>query len=337
MPTSQELTKNSFSTQKLAYTSPDSQAAESRSDFPQADCDATIPVGSTVAIKQTSLQTPGKNPAITVTSQSLPNQVEVYLAQLNFDIDPSLEPRWPVIPQRVAAKIIFYTTRSAMSAIRALVLFSLAAVAVADGLYVHSNELAAHFAKRQQMPEPGTPAYNCHDNCGQSIIASRGEDPCHDKAFLTDYAVCLSCAGPDNYGIWMYYGGALAKAASSCGLSTTAGTEKTTDVPQAIPAAKGSSTATSPTATPKEPTATSARPSSTGEVISTVPSSTTAGPSTTSSTSAISTSDTPPHLSLTTHTSTSSQPTTSPTVPTAGASSAVCIKLSGQQQSQGYR
>ncbi|KAK7937410.1 uncharacterized protein PG986_014278 [Apiospora aurea] len=192
-----------------------------------------------------------------------------------------------------------------MSAIRALILSSLATLAVADGLYVHSNELAAHFAKRQQMPAPGTPAYNCHDNCGQSIIASRGGDPCHDKTFLTDYAACLSCAGPDNYGIWMYYGGALAKAASSCGLSATPGTEKTTDVPQAIPAAKGSSTATSPTATPKEPTATSARPSSTGEVISTVPSSTTVGPSATSSTSAISTSDTPPHSSLTTHASTS--------------------------------
>ncbi|KAK8076318.1 dynactin arp1 p25 subunit [Apiospora phragmitis] len=141
-----------------------------------------------------------------------------------------------------------------MYTIRALVLSSLAAAAVTDGLYVHSNELAAHFAKRQQMPEPGTPAYNCHDNCGkfcQSIIASRGEDPCYDKTFLTDYAVCLSCAGPDNYDIWMYYGSALSKTASSCVLPTTPSTEKTTDVPLSIPAAKSASAANPSTTAPK--------------------------------------------------------------------------------------
>ncbi|KAK8109000.1 dynactin arp1 p25 subunit [Apiospora sp. TS-2023a] len=192
-----------------------------------------------------------------------------------------------------------------MSAIRALVVASLAAVAVADGLYVHSNELAAHFAKRQKMPEPGTPAYNCHDNCGQSIIASRGKDPCHDKTFLTDYAACLSCAGPDNYGIWMYYGAALSKTASSCNLPTTPGTDMNPDVPLAIPAAQDPSAATSPTTTaPKGATAT------TDARVSTTPSSTTSDPSTASSSITHST----------------SQPT-SPTVPTAGASSAVCLKL----------
>ncbi|KAK8015947.1 hypothetical protein PG991_008835 [Apiospora marii] len=169
-----------------------------------------------------------------------------------------------------------------MSPIRTLVLASLAAMATADGLYVHSNELAAHFAKRQQMSEPGTPAYNCHDNCGQSIIASRGEDPCHDKTFLTDYAACLACAGPDNYGIWMYYGGALSKAASSCNLPTTPGTDKSTDVPVAIPAVKGSSTADSPTTTtPRGSTAT------TDTRVSTSSPSNTSGPNTASSASVV--------------------------------------------------
>ncbi|KAK7990701.1 hypothetical protein PG990_014981 [Apiospora arundinis] len=227
-----------------------------------------------------------------------------------------------------------------MSTIRALILSSFAAVALADGLYVHSNELAAHLSKRQQMPEPGTPAYNCHDNCGQSIIASRGADPCHDKTFLTDYAVCLSCAGPDNYGIWMYYGGALSKAASSCGLATTPGTEKTTDVPQAMPAAKGSNSAPPPatttsTKTPTESPATSVHTSWTlSKPLSPRPSSTTDGPTVTSSdaSSTISTVITSHSSSATTATATSNSAsfpsTASPTaVPTAGASSAVCIKL----------
>lgn len=108
---------------------------------------------------------------------------------------------------------------------------------------------------------------------GQSTITARREDPCHDKTFLTDYAACLACAGPGNYGIWMYYGGVLSKTASSCNLPHTPGTDESLDVPVAIPAAKYSSTATTPTTTaPRESDAT------TDVRVSTSPPSTTSGP-----------------------------------------------------------
>lgn len=85
-------------------------------------------------------------------------------------ITPSLESRQLVTcTASLAHEVASYTIRPTMPAIKALVLSSLAAVAIADGLYVHSNELAAHLAKRRQMPAYGTPAYNCHDNCGKLL------------------------------------------------------------------------------------------------------------------------------------------------------------------------
>ena len=56
---------------------------------------------------------------------------------------------------------------------------------------------------------------------GQAIKASRGSSPCTDKVFTTDYANCLSCAGPDNYDIWQYYGDSVTKAADTCDLDAT--------------------------------------------------------------------------------------------------------------------
>ncbi|KAF2031752.1 hypothetical protein EK21DRAFT_11325, partial [Setomelanomma holmii] len=67
---------------------------------------------------------------------------------------------------------------------------------------------------------PGTPSYNCHDNCGTAITLSRQTDKCNIDAFKTNYNNCLECAGPDNYNIWRMYGNTLSAAGSSCGLST---------------------------------------------------------------------------------------------------------------------
>jgi hypothetical protein len=62
----------------------------------------------------------------------------------------------------------------------------------------------ARLLKRQA---PGSPEYNCHDNCGQAIIQARGSPSyCTDNIFLTDYKNCLQCAGPDNVNIWSMYG-----------------------------------------------------------------------------------------------------------------------------------
>ena len=92
------------------------------------------------------------------------------------------------------------------------------------------EELFKSLLKRQ---EPGTPAYDCHDNCGTAITQSRGADPCSNEAFLFNYKNCLQCSGPDNYNIWRYYGGTLSGAGSKCGLDTTPLSGKQADVPPA--------------------------------------------------------------------------------------------------------
>ncbi|KAI1470179.1 uncharacterized protein F4812DRAFT_316703 [Daldinia caldariorum] len=93
------------------------------------------------------------------------------------------------------------------------------------------------FARLLKRQEPGTPSYNCHDNCGQAIIQGRSsKDVCHDDIFLADYKACLQCAGPDNQDIWQYYGNSLTKTASSCGLSTSPLSGQQPDVGPAVPA-----------------------------------------------------------------------------------------------------
>ncbi|KAF3039993.1 hypothetical protein E8E11_006628 [Didymella keratinophila] len=107
---------------------------------------------------------------------------------------------------------------------------SLVAAASATDLLVREDAYFASLLKRQ---EPGTPAYNCHDNCGSAITLSRGADPCNNAVFVTDYNNCLKCSGPDNYNIWRYYGGTLSSAGEKCGLDTEPWAGKQDDVPEA--------------------------------------------------------------------------------------------------------
>lgn len=118
------------------------------------------------------------------------------------------------------------------------------------------------FANLLKRQAPGTPAYNCHQACGQAILQVRSsKDVCSDDVFLSDYNSCLECAGPDNEDIWKYYGTALSGAAASCGLQTTpksgnsTGTEPTISATptSAEPAqSEQSSTAVSITTTPAQ-------------------------------------------------------------------------------------
>ncbi|KAF2683346.1 hypothetical protein K458DRAFT_368570 [Lentithecium fluviatile CBS 122367] len=102
--------------------------------------------------------------------------------------------------------------------------------AVGTSLHVEGHNFAS-LLKRQ---EPGTPAYNCHDNCGTAITISKaGGDVCSNDVFLFDYRNCLQCAGPDNYNIWRYYGGSLNSVAVECGLDTEPLSGEQDDVPEA--------------------------------------------------------------------------------------------------------
>ncbi|KAI8935880.1 hypothetical protein NX059_007395 [Plenodomus lindquistii] len=123
--------------------------------------------------------------------------------------------------------------------------------AAANATLLSSEDtLFASLLKRQ---EPGTPAYNCHDNCGTAITVSKppASPPCSDPSFLSNYANCLQCSGPDNYNIWRYYGRSLSVAGAACGLETEPKSGKQDDVGPAAQAAGSSATsaAAAPTTT----------------------------------------------------------------------------------------
>lgn len=120
---------------------------------------------------------------------------------------------------------------------------------------IHSED--AKFSALLKRQAPGTPSYNCHDNCGWSfdvfvrsmtdktpgtaISLSRQPNKCDNDAFKTNYKNCLQCAGPDNYNIWRMYGNTLGTAGASCGLSTEPLAGKQDDVGPAVRAGSSSS------------------------------------------------------------------------------------------------
>ncbi|RYP39991.1 hypothetical protein DL767_001925 [Monosporascus sp. MG133] len=150
--------------------------------------------------------------------------------------------------------------------------WALGAIIVASIASASTDELQliSRLLKRQ---EPGTPAYNCHDNCGQAILQARNsDDVCTDDVFLTNYQNCLQCSGPDNVDIWRYYGNSLTTAAEPCGRPTTPLSGEQPDVGPAIPA--GSSA--SPTTTTSEQPTTSATSASESTMATTTEAPTTA-------------------------------------------------------------
>ncbi|RYP91050.1 hypothetical protein DL770_002823 [Monosporascus sp. CRB-9-2] len=153
-------------------------------------------------------------------------------------------------------------------ALGAIVAASIASAASTDEL-----QLISRLLKRQ---EPGTPAYNCHDNCGQAILQARNsDDVCVDDVFLANYENCLQCSGPDNVDIWRYYSNSLTTAAEPCGLPTTPLSGEQPDVGPATPAGSSASPTTTTATTSEQPT-TSATSASPPTVITTTEAPTTA-------------------------------------------------------------
>ncbi|KAF1994752.1 hypothetical protein P154DRAFT_526847 [Amniculicola lignicola CBS 123094] len=134
-----------------------------------------------------------------------------------------------------------------MVASRCVLFAGLTAFASASVL-VAEEQMFNALLKRQQ---PGTPLYNCHDNCGTAITVSKaGGDTCKDEVFLFDYENCLKCAGPDNDNIWRYYGGSLTPVAEKCGLPTAPLSGEQADVPEAMHPGGSSEPTPTPTPTP---------------------------------------------------------------------------------------
>lgn len=148
--------------------------------------------------------------------------------------------------------------------------------------------MAARLLKRQ---EPGSPAYNCHNTCGefsclhlgracifcffrrltshlpqtgQAIRQGRfsGDARCSNDVFKTNYANCLKCSGPDNANIWSMYGRTLENYGRACGLSTTPASGKQDAIPEALPAVDPAASPASSPATTAPPQ--TAAPATTG-------------------------------------------------------------------------
>ncbi|KAJ5699394.1 hypothetical protein N7536_002407 [Penicillium majusculum] len=75
------------------------------------------------------------------------------------------------------------------------------------------------FVPLHRRQDPGTPAYECHANCGGIITAARTDGYCDADDFKTELTDCLNCA--IEFDIWKYYGGSVSKAATACGLDAT--------------------------------------------------------------------------------------------------------------------
>ncbi|OAA65870.1 dynactin arp1 p25 subunit [Niveomyces insectorum RCEF 264] len=141
----------------------------------------------------------------------------------------------------------------------------LSAVVAASGASAGLHMPAGLFIRQDDL-SPGSPLYNCHDNCGQAILEAQSESSvCKDNVFTTDYDNCLQCAGPDNADIWRYYGSSLTSAAAECGLATTPLAGSQAAVGTAIPAGGaggGSSSAPASSAAQTTPASSAPAPSS---------------------------------------------------------------------------
>ncbi|KAF3940799.1 hypothetical protein ABW19_dt0200990 [Dactylella cylindrospora] len=204
-----------------------------------------------------------------------------------------------------------------------LILLGAAAIQSVAGIAIEYEEWHVKLLRRQA---PGTPAYNCHDNCGQAITASRRDDKCDNPAFYENYGRCLQCSGPDNENIWRYYGFTLGAAGAECGLSTTPLEGEQDDVGPAIPAggtipsgvtttttaAPTSATTTTTTAAPP-PTTTTTATTTTSEPEPTEPEPTEPEPTEPEPTEPEPTEPEPTEPEPTTTPSTTEAPTTEPT------------------------
>ncbi|RKU46371.1 hypothetical protein DL546_003350 [Coniochaeta pulveracea] len=97
----------------------------------------------------------------------------------------------------------------------ALVFLAVGAIGSVGAVPGPSDEHIAILLSRQA---PGTPAYDCHYNCGTAITLGKDGAHCTNTTWQNLYQECLECAL--DFDIWKYYGGSLTGFASACGLST---------------------------------------------------------------------------------------------------------------------
>ncbi|WYZ39088.1 hypothetical protein EsH8_III_001002 [Colletotrichum jinshuiense] len=133
------------------------------------------------------------------------------------------------------------------------VLASVASMAAAQlGHPLFEYPAAVPVEKRQ---EPGTPRYQCHEDCGLLITLGREDGYCSNTEWTDRYARCMVCA--NEFGIWMYYSNGVTSAAAECGLtpvpSPSGGAASTTAAAPTTAAPVPTTAAPVTTETPEEP------------------------------------------------------------------------------------
>ncbi|KZL82262.1 hypothetical protein CI238_08493, partial [Colletotrichum incanum] len=130
------------------------------------------------------------------------------------------------------------------------VLASVASMAVAQlGHPLFEYPDTVPIEKRQ---DPGTPRYQCHEDCGLLITLGRQDGYCDSSEWTERYDRCMACALTES--IWQYYSSSVTAAASKCGL---------TPVPSSSGGAAETSTAPATTSAAPAPTTTAAAPATT--------------------------------------------------------------------------
>ncbi|KPM36791.1 hypothetical protein AK830_g9778 [Neonectria ditissima] len=124
----------------------------------------------------------------------------------------------------------------------ALTLGSLATLASANALFNASARRSFEFPESVPMHKRAVTgaAYECHANCGYTILDAEDEGYCDSDEWNELYEACLACA--TEYDLWPDYGDGVEAAAEGCGLS-------------AVPAGADSTTAAETTAVAAETTA----------------------------------------------------------------------------------
>ncbi|KGO73230.1 hypothetical protein PITC_003180 [Penicillium italicum] len=147
------------------------------------------------------------------------------------------------------------------------------------------------FVPLNRRQDPGTPAYECHANCGGVITAGRTDGYCDAANFKTELSDCLNCAL--EFDIWKYYGGSVSKAATACGLDATPLKVSSTSAEASSTSAETSTTSAEEPSTTTSVSATTTKTAeeSVNSAVTTDAATSTTGPR------VVSTSVSPPHVS----------------------------------------
>ncbi|KAL2220500.1 hypothetical protein M432DRAFT_630297 [Thermoascus aurantiacus ATCC 26904] len=101
---------------------------------------------------------------------------------------------------------------------------------------------------RRQDISPGTPAYECHANCGGVIVDARTDGYCDSSDYTSKLSACLECAL--TYNIWQWYGEDVTKAADACGDNATPSPSSAVSTAAATTAASVTTSSSVPSSSP---------------------------------------------------------------------------------------